>query len=268
MSLLLANDKNIKEYLPQILEIEANARYPLGNDYFRLDHGRDYFAFFNRLGKVKYYIWKEGTRVAAVVCGVLRQTPPGLNKKAGSAWYICDLKVHPAFRGKRIPLKIMSRILLPNYFRCGRGYAISMNSSDITENRVVKLMKNFRWAPIDNVTQIVLWSLDENRMEKAQPILERHRGQVRYLSLRGVKDIMLESTQTPLPILHAQFGPLADVSAANKRDADAIHMFCAPAQDPMTSELQVMGFEPSSSASIISHRMHASDWKWILTSDI
>lgn len=36
----------VSKYSDQLQEFEQNFRYPLGNDYFAIDHGNDYFAFF------------------------------------------------------------------------------------------------------------------------------------------------------------------------------------------------------------------------------
>ena len=82
-------------FQPGIVAIEKIATYPLGDDFFKIDHGVDYFAFFDRLGKLNYYIMCDGEHVAAVGAGVLRQVPYLQGKSPQEAWYLCDLKVHP-----------------------------------------------------------------------------------------------------------------------------------------------------------------------------
>jgi hypothetical protein len=77
---------------------------------------------------------------------------------------------------------------------------------------------------------------------------------------------VLASTGAPMPLLHAQFGPAAERGGASEPQAGSVHMFCAPETDPLHTEL--LGVAPSASATVIHHRMGASDWKFVLTSDI
>jgi len=66
--------------------IEQIARYPLGDDFFQIDHGQDYFAFFDRLGQVSYYIALIDEIVVAVGAGVLRQITYCHKEAAQQAW--------------------------------------------------------------------------------------------------------------------------------------------------------------------------------------
>ncbi len=261
MGLVRVTDGNRSKFLPLILELESEAEYPLGNDFFKIDHGQDYFKFFHRLGSTYYYAWVEGEQVAAVAAGVLRNVP-------FKAWYLSDLKVQKKFRGQRIPLRMLSRAFLSNYLRCQRGYAISMNAPGDKSNRVARLLEHFRWAPLKVSSQLLLWSLSEDEIKSLIPILVKHRGPVGFLSLKGIKDIVLKSTHQPMPLVHVQFGPLADQKASRETVAGGVHMFCSPAGDPLNQEILAKGFAPSSTASVIAHRMKQNDWSWILTSDI
>ena len=58
--------------------------YPYGDQFFKIDHGKDYFAFFERLGKLYYYVLVDKHRVAGVVAAVLRHIP-------SHTWYKKDL---------------------------------------------------------------------------------------------------------------------------------------------------------------------------------
>jgi hypothetical protein len=262
MGLVRVVESNRASLEPGIVALEAGAEYPLGADFFKIDHGADYLAFFRRLGDVHYYAWLEGEGVAAVAAGILRATP------AGRAWYLCDLKVRRESRGSRIPLKMLRGAFLWNYLRCARGYAISMNPSDGSPNRIARLLKHFRWAPARIAGELSLWSLSAAEMRIALPALARARGEVSFLSLGGVKDIVLRSTGAPMRLLHAQFGPLAEHTGPREPVEGAVHMFCAPRGDALGSELAALGFVPSATATIIAHRMERSDWRWVLTSEI
>lgn len=249
-----------------IAALEATARYPLGDDSFRLDHGADYFAFFRRLGALHYYAAQTEGRVAAVGAGIIRRVPFQQGGRARRTWYLCDLKVDPQYRGRRLPQKLMSRAFLPGYLRCRRGYAISMNPPDRT-NRVVHLLERFRWARIRLAGQLLIYSVDAETMRRLQPVLESHRGPVSYLSLAGKKDLILGSTGARVPLIHAQFGPCAE-SGAGAPVAGHTHMFCAPDDDALARAVSGHGIVPSATAAIVAHGMEPCDWRFVLTSDI
>jgi GNAT superfamily N-acetyltransferase len=247
-----------------VAALEAGARYPLGADRFRIDHGRDYFAFFDRLGDVAYYAAVDEGEVIAVGCGVLRHftTPSG----PLDAWYIGDLKVRPEHRGKRIPLRMFAAAFGPESARCRRGYGISMNAPG-ARNRVLGIFERFPGAPIRAAAVLRIWSLTADEARAALPIMQAHRGAVGWLSLAGVKDIVLESTGRPMPLLHAQFGPQAAGGAAKPTDG-AVHMLCAPDGDALTTDLIAAGFAPGASATVITLWMDGFDWRTVLTSEI
>lgn len=259
-------------YQDALERLERIATYPLGSDSFQISHGPDYFAFFDRLGELHYYAAidcarGEAERVAAVGAGVIRRVPLRQRGLSLKTWYLCDLKVHPGYRGQRLPLRILSSAFWLNYLRCPRGYAISMNPGDGSPNRIVKLLGHFRWAPVELASTIEIYSLDRARMEACAETLRRHRGPVSYLSLQGRKDIVLASTGAPMKLLHAQFGPCAEAGFPTPQD-DYNHMFCAPAGDELSKELRGIGHFPSATASVIAHRMGGCDWRFVLTSDI
>ncbi len=260
-------EKNWADYQDRVVALEKGISYPLGSDRFELHHGEDYFAFFKRLGKVRYYAALDGERVVAVGCGIIRHVPLTDGKRPKKMWYACDVKVHRDYRRTRIPTKMFIKAFPLNYLRCPRGYGISMNPGDGSPNRAVKVFKQLPFIPIHADHVIGLVSLDAEAMRRVHPILESHRGPVTYLSLGGIKDIILESTGQPLPLLHAQFGPCAQTGHPEPIEGNT-HMFCAPLGDPLLVELATQGIEPSSTATIVEHRMQPCDWRFILTSDI
>lgn len=247
-----------------IAALEAGARYPLGADHFRLDHGADYFAFFDRLGDVAYYAAVEDGEVLAVGAGVLRQVPGAGGSRL--AWYICDLKVRPDRRGQHIPLRMFAAAFPPEFARCPRGYGISMDPPG-RPNRVVGIFQRFPVMPIRHAATIELWSLDADAMDTALPVVREHRGEVGFLSLGGVKDIVLASTGAPLALRHVQFGPLAAPAAPAPTDG-AVHMLATPERDALGDALRDLGHAPSATATVITLGMDDTDWRWVLTSDI
>lgn len=266
MGLIRVTSDNWNRFKLDIDKIEAGAEYPLGTDFFHIDHGSNYFSFFERLGDLHYYAWLEKGKAVAVAAGIIRTLV--IDDAKTRSWYLCDLKVHPDYRGKHIPLRLLTRALPLNYLRCPRGYAISMDPSNGSTNRTVKLLEQFHWIRFGSAAKLLIWSLNFQDMAKVIPVLERHRGPTSFLSLRGTKDIVLKSTGQAMNLLHAQFGPAAVAGSAN-REEGAVHMFCAPAQDPLAVEIiNSLNITPSASAIIVSHRMEGHDWRWVLTSDI
>ncbi len=87
---------NILEITPElrprfgarIQALEANSTYPLGAERFRIDHGRDYFAFFERMGELLYLAALERDEVIAVGACVLRDVPLVDARSSVKAWYL------------------------------------------------------------------------------------------------------------------------------------------------------------------------------------
>jgi len=244
-----------------VAALEASARYPLGADRFRIDHGRDYFAFFDRLGSLAYYVAAEDGEVLAVGCGVIRELP-GL----GPAWYAGDLKVRPDRRGEHIPLRMLAAAFPTEYPRCPRGYGISMNPPE-GENRVLRIFRRFPVIPMHHDATLAFFSLSAQQMRAAAPIVQRHRGAPGYLSLRGVKDLVLDSTAAPLDLLHVQHGPLGTPTLDQPVDG-AVHMLCTPIDDDLCRDMTAMGLPVMATATVIAHRMEGYDWRQVLTSEI
>lgn len=250
-----------------IVAIEQTATYPLGDDFFQLDHGNDYFAFFDRLGDVSYYVALDGDRVAAVGAGVLRQVPDDRGAIPRSAWYLCDLKVHPDYQRQHLSLRLLRYALAQNIATCDRGYTISMNPGDSRANRLVQVLTRFPDVSFRHAATLGIYSLDAASMLQLEPVITQHRGPLSYFSLKGIKDLRLQSNGEVLPLLHVQWGATVQTSIPAPLPGN-IHMFCAPLTDDLTVVLVRQEIYPVATASVLSHRMDANNWRFILTSDI
>ncbi len=253
----------------RLAELERTFSYPLGADSFTLDHGPDYFAFFDRLGEVAYHAVLDGAVLVGVACGVLRRVPDREGGPQRSAWYLCDLKVLPSYRGRRLPERLLLHRILCNYLKCRRGYGITMNPSQ-GDNRVVRLAGRMRRpVQLGSSAELRIYSLDSEGMRAAAPAIVAHRGPIGYLSLAGKKDLVLGSTGARMPLLHVQAGPCGATAGtfAEPRPGHT-HMFCAPGGDALARACEEAGIQPAATAAIVSRGMEGSDWRFVLTSDI
>jgi hypothetical protein len=271
----MARAITIRELLPgewplfgeRIAGLERGVSYPLGDDRFELDHGVDYFAFFRRLGQLSYFVALDGERVVAVVAAVLRAIPRSASRPPEKVWYGCDLKVHPDHRGERLPWRMFLHGFPRKYPRCRRGYGISMNPPGGGENPVVRLAKRFGLAPLSEGPLLALYSMDADDMAAFTPTLEGALGPLSFVSHHGRKDLVLQSTGAPLPLLHVQHGPCAETGLAEP-EAGHRHMFCLPESHPLITELAAAGHPADTTMTVLQHRMGHWDWRFVLTSDI
>jgi hypothetical protein len=258
----LATETEFQTYRDRVAELEAKAEYPLGpHEKFKINHGADYFAFFKRLGELHYFVASDGDKVVGVGAGVLRTV------EGKQVWYLCDLKVVPEYRGRYIPMHMFKKAAWLAY-KSTIGYAISMNPAE-GENRIVKMFRNHSWIPVSPVQQLALFSLDRSEMQAYRQQIEEARGPLHFLSMKGKKDLILQSNKQAMPLLHVQFGAKpSDEQTVDSPQDGFTHMFCMPEQDPLYNKLVEKGLKPSATASIVSRGMEGIDFNFIQTSEI
>jgi hypothetical protein len=97
---------------------------------------------------------------------------------------------------------------------------------------MVRIARHFKLVSTQVSETLILFSLSKSEIEKVLPLLEEHRGKRRkgkssrerenrrskgnkktnsagtisFLSLHGIKDIILGSTGAPMPLLHLHWG--------------------------------------------------------------
>ncbi len=262
MSIEIITLSDFSIYGPLIQKLERDIEYPYGEDFFKIDHGKDYFTFFRRLGSVKFNLAINSDEVVGCAAGVLRTVR--LNASERKCWYLCDLKIRKDFLGRRIPSMLFKKNLIRNYFLCGRGYAISMNPSH-GENRVVKIIKKLSWLPFSHADTLNFYNLSYDEVSTVLEPLNLKFGSKNFLSLEGTKDLVMKSSGKRLPLLHYQYGQFADPGCGPQ--VDATHMFCAPKNSELDKFL-AQNFSVQTTASVIAHRMSNVNWDFILSSDI
>lgn len=245
--------------------LEHSFIYPYGSDSFRIDHGEDYFRFFDRLGEVAYYVVTSNGTLCGVAAAVLRKMPYGKSGQTVDSWYLCDLKVHPDFRGNGLTMKIFRKGLLASLIKSRRGFAVTMNS--VGPNRIVKMLAKAPFTPLGLHSVLDFFTMSEEQALSCRSVIESERGTISFLTLKGVKDLVLTSTSKPLPLSHIQFGPLAQ-QGSNDPMPNHQHMIAAPQGDALGKKLIALGIKPDAQASIVHFRMPNTDFRYLLTSDI
>lgn len=244
--------------------LESHMVYPYGTDSFQIDHGKDYFAFFNRLGRVFFHAAVVGDSVVACGCGILRIFPSaGVLKRV---WYLCDLKVHPNFRHRGIPGRLLRKKLFTNLLLCRRAYTISMNPAS-GRNKVLDVIERFPWVPFRQIGTLCFYQLTLEQVQILLPEINQVVGdEIRFIRLSGVKDIVLNSTNEAMPLFHAQYGPIASPSAMPAH-ADGQYMFCCSEDSVLHTTLN-RHYSPSATASVLGFRINKEIFRYILSSDV
>lgn len=255
----------------QIVTLEQLASYPWGNDFFKIDHGDDYFAFFDRLGEVDYYVsLNEQRQVMAVGAGVLRTVRDRMSSPAKLTWYLCDLKVHPQFQNQRLSLRLLRHAIAMGKSRCDRGYSISMDPAPGQSSPWIRILEKLAVLPFRYSCALNIYSLNFENVTEILPRLQQIHGKIGYRSLQGKKDLRLQSSGQVLPLLHLEWGDalLDEEGLFWEARLDHIHLFCAPIGSPLVQELTDRLIVPTGTASVVSRSMEDCDWSFIRTSEI
>jgi len=250
----------------KLLEGEKHVTYPFGDDRFSISHGKDYFAFFRRLGIPYWALTIDSKKkIISQLCAILRKVP-NTSGKMQKSWYLCDLKKDRQYQSTHT-LAVLFRAIFYLICKCQRGYAISMNKNN-GSNPLQLVIKKAVFLPFLTYETLAIFSCSYEQLLKFLPIIKKYRGFVTYLNLQGKKDIILQKTGE-LPLMHLQFGPMkSEIGTFSSPQIGFTYMWCSLISDPFSSALSEANCMPSATASIISFRMKKNDWSWILTSDI
>ena len=186
-------------FRPRISDFQTRFTFPINHQHFYFDNGDDYFSWFRTMGQLHYFVALDGEEVVAVAAQITRQLVNSAGEKTEPFWYLCDLKVHPDYRGLGIPEKIFTNRFPHHYFRCPRGYAVTIDPIDQSENAIVRMLQNFPMIPFSVATKLGVIMLDTELMEEVDPILRRHRGPISYSSAAGIRDIVPNPAENHYP---------------------------------------------------------------------
>lgn len=256
--------KNLRQvYNNRLRDFEHDFQYPLGKDSFFIDHGINYFEFFDSLGTPYIYIAEEEGEIKAVAIIVLRNIDIYDNGVKESIWYICDLKIHPSYRGKFFIQHFIEVVYKKYGHLSSKIYGISMNSAQ-GENKLIKLAS--RLANLDLILsgELNFYLLNKNQLNLVKQMLIDKYNTINFVSLREKKDLILTSTNKALKMVH--FSPKKTKEELFTNDIYN-YMFCFPTNEDINFQFSKLEFTPIATASIISNIKNCN-WNFILTSEI
>jgi hypothetical protein len=254
------NQENLPQWKASLRELESYFTYPLGQDFFSIDHGENYLAFFQRMGKAHFYSCIEDKKIIAVAAGVIHHR--------FKAWYLCDMKVHPDHRGNRLTLKLFRKYFIPCYLQSQKGFALTMESTVGRQNPIIKIMESLPWTPLRLGTRLFFFYENKDTTDKALTVFQNTRPEIKFSSLAGIKDLVLKSTNKPIPLLHMEWGKTQNGTFFPAPQEGFLHMWCLKEHDPLLTDLFEMGITPKASGFIFHHRLGHIDWNELRTSEL
>ena len=244
-------------------EVRLRNWYSFGLDKFYLDHGNDYCKFFRRLGELNMMICQSNNKIIGTCAMILRKIP------IGKTWYLADFKIEPEFRGLRLPYHMTTNDFFNKYWISNRCYGIAMDepSKDSWVVNISRKASHLHLFKLHNAGKLYIYSVNYNQMKYLHQVLEITKGKIAYLSLKGVKDIILQSTLKPMKLLHVQWGRNNKYNTTQPQPGYT-HMFCLHENDPLKKILDKYNIKTDTTATIVQYNMDNVDWSFILTSDI
>ena len=112
----------------------------------------------------KIIVKQRAGEIAASGCAVLRSMKMRSGKSI-PAWYICDLKVNEKYRGEHIPLIIVSKVALPRFLQCPRGFGICMNPPN-RKPKAAEIFKKHGPVPWLETQTLNLYTLTAEEVNK------------------------------------------------------------------------------------------------------
>lgn len=256
--------------------------YPIGSDYFSINHGDNYYDFFRRQSDyVKVYAYFDKGKIISTCCGILKTIERGglekesrwLSSDSDKVWYICDLKVDPIYRGQYLPFRMFLSSFIPNYFFSNKCYGITMNDG---KHKVERLSKHMKLLNFKNAGNLNIYKVSYQQILWLEPLLEEYIGKIYYVSLDGVKDLTLNDTSSSkMKILHVSrkkseaSGFVSVIGQGYDRPIFGYDiMFSCHEDDKLRYALDKVNITTDISASIIHANMDAYDWSLIETHEI
>ena len=257
------NEQNIGDFHKPIkdFEIAMEHWYPYGNDYFKINHGENYFYFFQRIGEMRMNIILYKGEIIGTACGVLKKVNGEL------IWYICDLKIKKEHRGIRLPIQLLIKNMDKSKIT-DKAYGISMNSN--SENKILELAQSIPFLNFKKIDNICIYALTYEQIIKVKLILDKIYSEISFINISYCKKLMFKQSNSEFKILHLNFKPINEkkVQVYSEPQPDYMHMFCILESNSINKILNNIDIMPSSTATLIANNMDSFSWDFLTTSEI
>lgn len=250
----------VSKYSDQLQEFEQNFRYPLGNDYFAIDHGNDYFAFFRRIGQPHFFAVVVDQKIVALAGAVLRDLKFEIIPDSKPVWYICDLKVLPKYQGQGLVQRLLFFAFKKYASISTHVYAVSMNSG-LEENKLLAFAKRMPLLQLEPVATLRFFLMSFEQMKSVQSDILAAFPDRGFVSLAGAKDLVLDSDGKALNFMHLAKQPMEALSLESQ------YMVCLPEHHSLIDHLLRQGLKPTASATVLSN-LSDIDWSFITSDEI
>jgi hypothetical protein len=213
----------LKGFQDQLNALESEIEYPIadGADFFTIDHGVDYTAFFTGLGDPRFLVAVDGDRLKGTICGILRRCTQG--GKTFPSIYGSDLKLAPEVRGTGLWRKMLWKgfalSMRPSFFSQWKiGYVAAMQGE---RGDVMRTAKGLHAAKMGRASaRLAIYFVEPAKLAALDPTgappppttpgldFSPDAG-VDWVTTAGRKDLRLKSTGQPWPLVHLPQGPHA-----------------------------------------------------------
>lgn len=264
MKIIKITSDNKHLYNEKLMRFEKLFSYELGHIKHVVDHGEDYYAFFEDMGELVSYIAVDGEEIAALAVGVLREVYLLKDENPKKVWYIADLKVAPNYRGQRLTHMLIRRAYIDNFAKAQKIYALSINKIDNQSNHVTQFAPRLPLLPLKVSSTLFLYLCTYEEMRVVEPILNKNLGLTGYVNIMDKKKLV--TSDGPIPILHAYYDMNQKVIGTPQENF--MHMFCIPEENALTNKIQTLGIHPIATAAALYYGGGSCDWKFIISSEI
>lgn len=253
----IKGQENRSVYNTQLIEFEKKFSYPFGEDRFRLDHGNNYYAFFDRIGQPHVFCVLDEGLIVAVCIAVLREVPIASKKQL--AWYLCDLKIDDKYKGTRLVQKLCA-YALPKYWHiCDKIYGVSMNDKAYKGNRVANFASKIRGLGLKEKASLAFYMLDAEDKKLRNYLM---RLQPHFVSNSGIKDLLMAKTKQHLSLRHYQKNYAANPEPIKK---GVNYMLCYSGDEMIPEEISKTA--PAATATVIAN-FQPDTWSFISSAEI
>ena len=220
ISIVVVDREGLKPFQKGLQELEESIRYPVddGADSFYIDHGSDYAEFFARMGKARFMVVRDGSKVIGSFVGVWREADFAGKKATGL--YFCDLKLHKSYRGRGIVQRMLwyalSRLPIRRDFQGWRFIyfaAMQKDKGDVANSfkgwHLGKIMRPVSeqllyFVPVQQLRQLA----SGGPQSPDKPGLDFSPSNMNQIEdTNGRKDLRLLSTGKPWPLVHIPKSP-------------------------------------------------------------